>query len=117
MNDVKPRRWGWVDITPGQLKIIDGQKILTLANITAEDFEDESVHPAKYVRWLKNHLRYRKLIISGVKVRNIKISSDWSIYKDINYTPGAYQLYMLDTVWKQFFDGNAIFIPATKENE
>ncbi len=109
MNDIKARDWGWVDVRPGQLREENAYKILTYSEIHGEDFESEPVHPAKYVRWLKRHLK--GIINTGVRGKNMKTGGE-STYRDIYYTSCAYELYCSGVVWKQFLDGNVIFEPA-----
>lgn len=108
MNDVKPREWGWVDVRPGSIKQEGDDKVLLLTEIYGEDIDIEPIHPAKSVRWLKRHIK--KSLTAGLKGRNI-VTGGESVYRDINYTVCALELYKAGGIWKQFVDGRAIFEP------
>src|SRR5205823_9296720 len=89
MNDVQSRAWGWVDIEPGRLREEGSTKALSLTTIVGEDFENEPVHPARYVRWLKRRLKDKRKC--GVVGKNVKFGGE-SFYHDICYRPRALQL-------------------------
>src|SRR4051794_18600917 len=52
-NEVKVRPWGWIYVLPGRLTKGGAHSTLFLSTIHGEDFSNETVHPARYVRWLK----------------------------------------------------------------
>ncbi|MFL5735579.1 MAG: hypothetical protein ACJ78Q_20675 [Chloroflexia bacterium] len=114
MNDVQSRAWGWVDIEPGRLREGDTTKVLTFTTIVGEDFENEPVHPAKYVRWLKGRLKDKRKC--GVVGKHVTLGDPF-YYHDICYTPNALQLYKAGVTWKQDPTYNVIFEPPTDDGQ
>lgn len=110
MNSVKARDWGWVDVRPGPLVAGDSSQRLLLSEIHGEDFEFESVHPARFVRWLRRKLKSRDLLTYGVIGRNPTIGGEAG-YQDIAYTEGALDLHKKGAEWAQFPDGRVVFDP------
>jgi hypothetical protein len=111
INNIKPRRWGWISINNGQLRTYNNQQILTMTDIVGEDFDYEEVHPAKYVRWLKRKLKSEKKVKAGVLARNILLNTNGSLYSDVWITPGAISLFKSGILLKQTVDGKVIFEP------
>jgi hypothetical protein len=109
MNEVEARNWGWIYVQPGKLIRQNHQNILLLTDIIGEDFEVESIHPGKYVQWLRRKIK-------GKCYRGVKIKSEDApgerIIRDIWYSEQALALYRSGSVWKQFVDGKAFFIPV-----
>lgn len=114
MSDVQSRAWGWVDIEPGRIREEGSTNALSYTTIVGEDFEKESVHPAKYVRWLKRRLKDKRKC--GVNMKYIKFGGEYFCH-DICYTPGALQLYLSGVIWKQYPDDNAIFEPVRDDDQ
>jgi hypothetical protein len=110
MNDVRARDWGWVDVRPGHIAPGEEGPILTLTDIAGEDFDTEEVHPARFVKWLKRRLKAElKFGVRGINLINQGESS----YSDIGFSREAEEFVHAGGVWKQFVDGNAVFLPSS----
>jgi hypothetical protein len=111
LDNVEPRKHGWVDITVGQLLETPDSSVLTYSEIHADDSHNGQVRSTRYVRWLKRMVR--PTVTAGVIGKNVVYGGE-AISHDINYSQSAYELYLEGVVWKQFIDGNVIFEPVVK---
>jgi hypothetical protein len=105
---IEPRRWGWIDVTLARIIEKRGKRMLTLAQIVAEDYEIEPVHPERYVRWLKRQLK--PALGRGVKGRNPATGGE-SEYRNIYYTDGATSLLHSGIQWRHSSNTLAEFEP------
>ena len=110
MNSVRPRERGWIDVRPGRVVANDSLRRLLLSEIHGEDFEYESVRPARFVRWLRRTLKSKDVLTFGVIGRNPTIGGQ-ERYKDIAYTARALDLHHDGVEWAQFHDGRVVFDP------
>ena len=108
MNDVRAREWGWIDIRPGCLSDEDGGPVLLISEFHGENFDFESVHPVRYVSWLKRKIAGEST--AGVVGKNVSTNGQ-SLYHDIRYTERARILSQSGVAWKQFLNGVVIFEP------
>lgn len=110
-SDVRAREWGWLDIRPGGIRALkDGSAVLAISEIHGEDFEEEPVHPARFVKWLKRELRKRGEITYGVEGRNV-VTGGTDTYRDLAYTPKALDAFREGTKWKQDPYDRVVFEP------
>ena len=113
VNDARPREWGWVDVRPGGLTAADSGQRLLLTEVHAEDSEHESVHPTRFVKWLKKDLKSKRVINYGVFGRNMTTGGE-SLYKDLGFSSEARNLYESGIKWAQLREGPVIFEPADR---
>ena len=109
MNDVEARQWGWVDVRPGHLHKVNSSRVLTLSEVHGEDSDLETIHPSRFVRWIKRHAR--DVLTAGVRARNEAADGGGSVYRNIQHTEAGLRLYRSGVIWKQFPDGRVIFEP------
>jgi hypothetical protein len=83
-----------------------------MSEVHGEDYDIEPIHPAKYVRFLKRHL---KNVLNGPVLGCSLASGKGTVYSDIYYTIAAIQLRHEGALWKQFVDARAVFKPAEEQ--
>lgn len=108
MNDVRAREWGWVDVRPGREDRRGSERVLMLTSIEAEDYEKVPARPVKDVQWLKRKLKSE--LLTGVRGRNT-ITGGESVYRSIQYTPGAIEELSRGAKWVQDESRRTVFEP------
>lgn len=108
LNDVQSRAWGWVDVRLGSIIKKDGQYVLTMTQINAEDFDAESIHPSRFIKWLKHKIKDQ--VTFGVVGHNL-VTGGSSRYKAIGFTQKAKVLADAGTTWKQSITNRSEFLP------
>ncbi|HEX6087749.1 MAG TPA: hypothetical protein VF266_24670 [Thermoanaerobaculia bacterium] len=79
-----------------------------LTSIEAEDYEKVPARPVKDVQWLKRKLKSE--LLTGVRGRNT-ITGGESVYRSIQYTPGAIEELSRGAKWVQDESRRTVFEP------
>ncbi|CAG0997099.1 hypothetical protein ANRL4_02857 [Anaerolineae bacterium] len=117
-SNIRPREWGWVDITPGKIYIRtqpDGvtETILTLTIIAADKHDLNEMDGVKIVNSIRRYLiKYTQRNIIGESLRSPYQTKD---IDHILYSQGAYNLYRSGAIWKQYHDALIQFKPQQSE--
>lgn len=108
---IEPRYHGWITVRGSKIIDHEDERILTIGEIIAEDRDDESVHPGRFIRWLKRHLKSSGVIRWGVIGENMK-TGDTAQYSDIGYSDGALALMKRGYRWKNHPSYRVVFKPV-----
>jgi hypothetical protein len=105
IGEAAPRKRGWVDCQVGGETLHDGNRVLAMTTVTGEDFELETVHPARFVRSLKRRLA------KSTRAGAVAIGTDVH-YKSMRYTAAAARLAEEGVLWKTSPAYSAVFGPS-----
>jgi len=132
-NSIRPREWGWLDVTVGRLirsgdspgltirmEVLEALRtarkkafaehptVLTLTTLQTEDKKELAFKPSLWIRWLKGAMK--SALMYGVEGVNL-VHGGKSVYMDIGYSLGALRRFETGFLWKQFVNDNVAYSP------
>lgn len=107
IGDIKCIEWGWIDVRPGRLVVIDGRNVLTETQIYGSD-ADAKFKAAAALTWLKRKIKPTlKFGVTGLDPKTKRSS----VYKTLGYTNQALEVINSGGQWRTGEKHTAFFAP------
>ncbi len=107
-GEIKPKPWGWVDITPGRRLEDSSRELILLTEMAVFEAEVGDRTTWRAANALKR--RVKRDTFGRMMGRNVVFGGE-RLYKSIWYTNSVRQAFLEGTLLKQYPDDNSIFEP------